>query len=277
MRIDLTFDFDRFLLAADALNALQGSLAQSASDWAGGLHVFVELEAAIPVDVNEAGSLANAVRTEVEHRGELFAALQRKFGSSRDRVSGTVELRGSDPSIGVIISVDEDILARAGAARFWGNSVTVQVCRSKVAGMDAVRWSRSFFESCSRLLVPTFGYGACLEEYDAKNMVSDDSGTRVVGVDVTKGLPGLYWLNAYGGPYVELLGEEKLMTAPTAVTKRLGGTVLLAIAESGRRWNTAHYRATETAVRDHFGKEFFFSKDAPERDLKTIDFSAYAT
>lgn len=277
MRIDLAFYFDRFLFGNHTLDTLQRVLARKAPQWAKGLHVFVESEAVVPIDVNEEGSLARAVRAETARRGNLFTALQGELASPANHTFGIVELRGADPSLGVIVVFDENILVAAGDEHRWGNRITVQVCRSKVANVDAVDWSKGCFELCMRLLVPTFGKGACLEEYDAKNMVSDDSGTRAVGVDVRNGLSGLYWLNGYGAPYVDLLGEQKLLTAPTATAKRVDGAVVLAIAEDGRRWNTASYRATESAVRQHLGTEFFFCKQAPERKLRTIDFSEYST
>lgn len=77
----------------------------------------------------------------------------------------------------------------------------------------------------------------------------------------------LYWGNVFGPPYVELIGADRLRTAPAAVVTELPsggfyvqvtGTILdLSSAEGIPR-----YRAARDAVKEHLGSEFFYEAGA---------------
>ena len=275
MNINLNLYFDRFLLERTLLRQLQRLLAQTAGSWAAGLHVFVEGEATIPINIRTDDSLQGAIGIEVQRRGESFAAPERRFGGSSDRVSGRAELRGSDPSVTIVVQVDERVVTRAGDDFRWANRIAIQVRGPHVDGLDSVLWTRNVFESCAKFLTPTFGYAATLEEYDSKNTIRDDKGTHAFGVDLANGLPGVYWLNAYGRPYIKLLEAEKLLSVPAPTTRLLGGTIVIVLAEDARAWNSAAYQATEKAVLAHLGQEHFIDKSSPDKTLRSIDLSAY--
>lgn len=88
---------------------------------------------------------------------------------------------------------------------------------------------------------------------------------------MSQSLPGLYWLNAFGSRYVDLLGRDQLFSAP-ALVEEMDSTVVLALSDDGRRWNTDEYRKQEAEVRAHLGRQFFYSKGCFESELVGPDF-----
>jgi hypothetical protein len=110
-------------------------------------------------------------------------------------------------------------------------------------------------------------YAFCVDgcEFDAKNMIDDETGVRAIGRLLSKSLPGLYWLNYFGPLYVDLIGRERLLAAPAYEVKPLGEGVLLALDVSPDNWISPAYRQREQATIDHLGKQYFFSRDEPDR------------
>jgi hypothetical protein len=87
--------------------------------------------------------------------------------------------------------------------------------------------------------------------------------------------PGLYWLNFFGAPYVDLMGRERLLTAPAYEVKPVDDGVLIALDSSANAWQTAAYRQREQAVIAHLGEKYFFSRHDPARQTVAPDFRAY--
>jgi hypothetical protein len=220
------------------------------------------------IDLSARGSLARAVLDRAQERGPVFHALSAEFGAGSVRVFGHAELGGRDASLVVVVRVDENLLSQAGDSWTWGNRIVLQVGRSKVEGVSAPVWTRRAFEKLCQGLSPVHGHAEFHEEYDAKNMVHDDGGTRAVGVNVRRHLPGLYWLNFFGRPYCELVGEERILGAPAEEARRVDAGVLVALDESPANWNSDSYKSVEDRVRSHLGEEFFFSKEQPDRDTR---------
>jgi hypothetical protein len=112
-----------------------------------------------------------------------------------------------------------------------------------------------------------------LEEFDAKNLSFEGGGTEAVDVDISKALPGLYWLNFFGAPYRDFIGRERLLSSPAHEVRELDGGVLLALHADPRAWETPHYRAAERRILEHFGPDHFFSKDNPYKRTVTPNFN----
>ena len=82
-----------------------------------------------------------------------------------------------------------------------------------------------------------------------------------IGADVNHEIPGLYWLNYFGGPYVELIGRERLLLA--GLRSEAGGRWRIDSARRvGRSWQSRAYRR-EQAVIAHLGKQYFFRVTIP--------------
>lgn len=92
--------------------------------------------------------------------------------------------------------------------------------------------------------------------YGYDRRVSDDRYRTAEGIGA--GLRDVYWLNVYGPAFVELIGAERLLSAP-AETRRLDGHVLLLAPDEalGERGATA-------AIRAHLGEEHFVPPGEPK-------------
>src|SRR5207302_286077 len=128
------------------------------------------------------------------------------------------------------------------------------------------------FEDLPQQLPIRYANAHLSAEFDIKNMVHEAGRTRAVGVKLKEALPGLYWLNYFGAPYLRLIGEERLLSAPAYGAKKLGGGVLVALDISPLNWQSEAYKQSETATLSHVGRDYFFLKDEPARRLIAADF-----
>lgn len=110
-------------------------------------------------------------------------------------------------------------------------------------------------------LSPYHGHAEMIEEFDHKNISHEGGGTMAVGVDVSRHLPGLYWLNFFGQAYRDLIGREKLLSAPAYEVREVDDGVMLALHSDPRAWTTDEFGSRERAILEHLGPEYFFNKD----------------
>ena len=134
-----------------------------------------------------------------------------------------------------------------------------------VEGRSTSHWARELFEAMALRLPIRYAKAHTSEEYHAKNMVDDESGVRAIGADLKQAIPGLYWLSYFGPLYVELIGRDKLLTAPAYEVKPIGDGVLIALDPEAEAWQSAGYREREGATISHLGEQFFFSRLDPKR------------
>ncbi len=155
------------------------------------------------------------------------------------------------------------------------NRIAIEVYGlSIVEGRAASVWARAIFEALVIRLPIRYGNAHLDEEYCAKNMIDDETGVRAIGANVADAIPGLYWLNYFGAPYVELMGRERLLSSPAYEVKPAGDGVLLALDSSASAWQSAAYREREQETIAHLGKQFFFSRLDPDRKTVAPDFRA---
>ena len=153
------------------------------------------------------------------------------------------------------------------------NRMSIEVDElATIEGQMTSDWARGMFEAVTAQLPVRYGFARLDEEYYAKNMIDDETGVRAIGADITAAIPGLYWLNYLGAPYVNLIGRERLLTAPAYEVKPAGDGVLLALDSSPDAWQRAAYQQREQAVIAHLGEQFFFSRSDPERKTIAPDF-----
>ncbi len=164
----------------------------------------------------------------------------------------------------VVVSIDERVVSRIGRATSLGNEVALQIRRAKVDGRRGDVWLREALEAFCDHLSPAWGAGYHAAEYDAKVM-SDGPGVRAVGRDFGRYLPGLFWLNFFGRPYVDLLGQKRLLSTPANRVARLDDGVLVQLSDDPRSWNDPDYAEAERRALAHLGRDYFFSKQHPDR------------
>ena len=114
-----------------------------------------------------------------------------------------------------------------------------------------------------------YAHGRLSAEWYAKNMLLD-GGLRAIGVDMSRYLPGLYWLNWFGAPYCELMGRERLLSAPAFDAIALGDGVLLQVDERPDDWDSSDTRYAR--VLEHVGDRYFFLRNNPGRRTVAPDF-----
>jgi hypothetical protein len=135
-------------------------------------------------------------------------------------------------------------------------------------------WAWNLFGNLPQQLPIRYGNGHLAEEFHTKNMVYEAGGARAVGVRLEEALPGLYWLNYFGGPYLKLIGEDRLLSAPAFAARQVGNGVLIALDSSPLNWQSAAYREREEATINHLGRDYFFLKAEPGRQLVAPVFRA---
>jgi hypothetical protein len=206
-------------------------------------------------------------RIRVGRNGRLFECIHRV--ATPKRGLGSAVLTGSYKGVSLFLNHCEGTLPPE------LNEMTIEVYDlSSVEGQSSSGWARQAIEAMSALLPVRYANVRTHEEYDAKNMIDDETGVRAIGAKITKATPGLYWLNFFGRAYVNLMGRERLLSAPAYEVKPIDDGVLIALDSSAEAWQTAAYRQREQAVIAHLGKQYFFSRHNPARQTVAPDFRA---
>lgn len=78
---------------------------------------------------------------------------------------------------------------------------------------------------------------------------------------ISHSIPGVFWVNFFGAPYVEMLGADKLRTAPCCSVRELDyGGFMLMLAPTPDEANSRKGRKMAEAVKDHLGREYFYDR-----------------
>jgi hypothetical protein len=257
--------FDRYLGAGDALDVLQDALVALAPRWASKLRIWRGPGDQRSVDAGGQGALSAAIMGAASERGSMYRSLVDRHGVPPfERLAGSVELRGSGPELVVVVSVDPMVVSPLGAKRQLGNRIALQVRRPKVGRSPGVTWLSEAFEFLCDRLSPAWGSAGHAREYWAKVM-SDSPRVEAVGRDFGRFLPGVFWLNFFGRRYRELIGDDRLRSAPAERVAVIDDGVLIVVAGDPAAWDTPEYAVSEQRVRAHVGTELFFSKAEPDR------------
>lgn len=258
--IEAELVYDRYLGRGDALDVFQEVLRHHAPTWSQELRVHKGPRDQLAIDIRAPGGLKAAVLTAAGERGPLYGALVAEYGRGHERVFGSAELRGSSHELIVVVAVDEDPFAPIGGAVLLGNRISLQLPRPHVNRQPASVWASVIFEDLCAATSPAWGSVRSIAEYEAKVM-SDGPHTAAVGRNFARFLPGLFTVNFLGEAYCELIGRERLLTAPAMRAELVDSGALLVLGQDPAEWDTPPRRDAEQAVLDHIGREHFFLKD----------------
>src|ERR1035438_10404925 len=212
-------------------------------------------EGSRPVDAGRRGDLGTGIMAAAGERGTTYQALVDRHGVPPfERLAGSVELRGSGPELVVVVSVDKMVVSPLGAKLQLGNRIALQVRRPKVGRSAGDTWLREAFELLCARLSPAWGSVGHAREYWAKVM-SDQPLVEAVGRDFGRFLPGLFWLNFCGRRYCDLIGDDRLRSAPAERVATVDDGVLIVIGGDPAAWDTPEYVVREQRVRTHLGTE----------------------
>jgi len=96
---------------------------------------------------------------------------------------------------------------------------------------------------------------------DPEKGVENEGG---VGVELEKGIPGVYWGNYFGPFYVEWFGREKFETLPCVEKRWLDtGGIFFTTAPTPFDWDTPQAHQLQQEVKQHLGSDAFF-------DIETV-------
>jgi hypothetical protein len=150
------------------------------------------------------------------------------------------------------------------------NTISVEILKiSEIEGQCVNKWTMDFFSEITKSLPIRYARAYQNAEFITKNFID----TSVMGVNIYKSLPGLYWLNYFGIPYVKMIGEEKITDSISNLIEKHNGGILIYLDENPFNWNTKSYQDLEEKVIACIGKQYFFLKDDPYQLTVAPDFA----
>lgn len=256
MALDSHLHYGRYILDADLVGQIQRVLAEWAPKWCTRLRIadsrITKVDVAVP------GALFDAVSAEMNQVSAYSAELERLFGTRAEPVARRViELAGSSPGLTVLIDFDSRNFFKTAGELHWGNSVALQVTGKRIDGVPASTWLRAVTKELIERTAPWYGHAEARDEFDARNLIRDADGVRAVGMDLRYGLPGIYWLNYFGEPFVRMIGLTRLETAPAFTVTQLGSGVEIELSADPGEWAEADYRERRERVVSHLGRSLF--------------------
>jgi hypothetical protein len=263
LRITITLRLAQPVFNEQVLEALHQAITRHLPQWSVGLKVAKHEDVRKPVLLNRHGDLCHAI--------EQAAPIRLGFGV------GSAVLKGAYKGLTFYLDHSDPALPPA------SNGISVEIyCLARIEDRPASEWTKDFFEEAVSDLPVVYGRAHLVEEFEAKNheeiveIGCDGSTTKSVqsvGIFLQESLPGLYWLNYFGAPYVWLMGEDRLLSAPAYEAKKVGSGVLIALDVSPLDWQSgAAYKECEEQTLNHLGRKFFFLKGESGRCLTAPDF-----
>lgn len=224
-----------------------------APSWSAGSYLFRAPRERIAVKLKQPDSLFCEVSKL--RNGPLYEKLMLQH-PGRIRRSGEAELRGANRDFIVIIFHNELVLRSFRTELSWGNTVTFQILKANIEGTPVAIWERKVLDEFVMELKPWYANCSLHEEYWTKNVEDSDSGIDVMGLDIGRALPGLYWQNFFGSEFSNAIGKDRLMKA-----EELGDGVLLQLSDNPREWKSEEYSKREQSAICHLGEHWFFRGD----------------
>lgn len=255
MHLNCDFYLSRPLFDKEQLQGFQAVINEYLPDWSRASRVVARSQGTKMAIVGSAGDLCACLHSLSTTRRGIQSA----------------DLAGIDAGLSFFL-FSSDSLALAD-----GNHVALEILDwPTIEGRATAAWVRDFFEEVSTRLPTRFAKAHLVEEFYAKNMHDDSAGAWALNAGFLDGLPGLYWLNYFGPTYCDLIGRERLLSAPATEVKAAGDGVLIGLDPSPRAWTTPQYQQLEQAVIEHLGKQYFFSRHDPDRETVVPDFETLA-
>ncbi|GAA4569015.1 hypothetical protein GCM10023176_24700 [Micromonospora coerulea] len=264
------------LAEADVLARLQEVLSRVAPRIAATLevHAYERDPARRRVDLSEPDGLRAAVLAKGAERGATFQALAHgQENRLRKLRFGHVTLRGRGGGTkGVYLKVDFDRRVPAipsGTNWLWSNNISGRILAPRVEGVDQQEWVCRLIDEVATATTMVWGAAYLSPEF-ARSNIDTSRGIRAIGRDMRRSLPGVYWLNVFGPPYIDLIGERRLLDAPADAVKRRGEHIVISTYGNAEDWE-AHDK-TRYMLATALGAEYFFDRDDRARQHQAPDF-----
>jgi hypothetical protein len=144
----------------------------------------------------------------------------------------------------------------------------------KVLGADAII---QFFIDFYLQIGGEYGYLAADEDHHLKNYraVPIDIGIshRFEGDNLEKCLPGIFWVNIFGGAYVDWFGKQKLAKTPCFRHHELpDGSHYIQVAENVMYYKDPDGVEQDNRILQHLGPDVFYDIKDPDKICRVPDF-----
>ena len=276
MGVHFEVHFDGDLAEIDVCDLLQTWLRDHSPRFASGLRVLADERdpGAVTVDVSQDSSLRRAVLDRGLQRGATFHALSEGAGPAPyARRFGTVIIRGKAPKTFLGIHFDEYHPGMPmGDKWLWSNSLSGAIGTPAVDRIPAAEWAAAVLEALAAHPALLWAAAYDPDEWYTRNMHDEADGMWALGRDIRRSLPGLFWLNVFGKPYVELIGRVRLVDLPVGSVTSSGDALMLRLYESPESWSNPTAQADHARAAELLGAEHFFDRRFPDRPTSAPDF-----
>jgi hypothetical protein len=271
--LSLELHFGADLATYDVIDKVQAFLSATAIQYSAGLRVlrYERDRDAIMVDVRRDGELRSAVLTQGGYRGETYKALASQDRPSHARRFGEALVYGADRSMWLSVQFDEYVPAKPSGDRWlFSNSITVHIDRARVGDSARALWALRLITEVGA--DPRLLWGASFldSEFRAKNLHYGPDGMWALGRDVRASLPGVYWANVFGDPYIRMMGRGRLASVPAQVLAA-GKNVVVVGHDEPEDWAKPAVTACIDQIARHIGGQYFFDRRAPDRQTQAPD------
>lgn len=248
----LKFYIAKPLAEPSALEVLDRVVSEQLPHWRSELYLLPEHEDDKTAGARVLGALADALPAVAPMRYGLCAA----------------NMQGAYDGVAAFLQCSRKALPPE------SNMLTVEIADLvEVEGKPVSDWALGFFRAVVASLPARYAHARTRAEFEAKNMIREGRSVKAIGANLKRSLPGLYWLNFFGNEYVDLIGSDRLASAPVPDVEPIDAGFCIRLGDGPTDWSTEGYQQREAAVMSHFGNEFFFSRLHSERPTRAPSFS----
>jgi hypothetical protein len=215
------------------------------------------------VSISQQGFIQAFLDLEIERQRKRRQIWHEKYGltlgDDKFRMHGTLHFRTEESQMFIHIHYDEWRSAKIQNEERLGNSVCVELSvNSKTSEVESSlrRFVEAFFQSYPFC----YGFGCLSDEFASKNIDSKGGGERVVGLDFSKYLPGLYWANYFGND-LRPKPDTSIQLDGFDVSKIETGTLLVS-RQPPWHWREQSYRKAGSQAVRTIGEKWFFDRNS---------------
>lgn len=274
--ISFEVHFDADTAENDVCDRLQEWLRVHSPRFASDLRVlaYERDPGAVSVDVSAESSLHQAMLERGLQRGATFQALSgdgppgpsaRRFGSAL--------IRGKAPKSFLGMHFDQFHPGMPmGDKWLWSNSLSGHIEASVIDRVPAAEWVGALVEAFAQHPAMLWAAAYSSDEWHDRNMHDGADGMWALGRDIRRSLPGLFWLNVFGKPYIDHIGRSRLLALPMNMAEAIGDAVLVRLYETPDDWSSDESRSNHQRTAERLGVEHFFDRRFPDRPTSAPDF-----
>lgn len=273
--LSFEFHFGEDLIESDVLDEFQAAVNELSPTLAETMRVLEFEGDSSPawIDPRGAGALRKAVLAKGTPRGQTYAQLAAESAPAYPRRFGSVLVRGKARSTFLRVSFDECTPAKPmGEKWLWSNTVSGSIGAERIDGTPREQWVQEVATVLGSHPAVVWGAAFDHDEFRFRNLHDGPDGMWALGRDVRRSLPGLYWLNLFGDPYVQLIGRNGLSALDVSSVREVDGNFIVEVYGHPDDWNSKEGRQRHARILRQLGIQFFFDRTNPDKQTKAPDF-----